>query len=305
MNIRPLLVSLILLAPSALKAQMISPKTGGVYTTPVNINVQLTNGCLINQLFLYKYRTDAAGVEHLEYFRTGPVLGNTTNAYVLNPDSGYWNLSCDDYNLKVAYTLDGTNYSVAWSGKIRILTDRATITIKYPTPQSVLIRGQAVNIRWDALTKPGQEGMSLSLITPDHNNASTVAELGLNGETPVTNQFAWTVVTNTSYNGGTVQVPDGYYILQVMPANSYGMSQVGFAIDSQQTIQPNLAVTDAADNISIAVNADQFPTRFWTLQRSDDFVNWIDTTNTAVWNGLSFTVPKTLGNQFFRAKSVP
>ena len=284
---------------------MVSPNTGNVYTTPTSINVQLTNGCLINQVFIYKYRTDDSGVEHLEYFRTGPAQGNVTNQYTLNPDSGYWLLPCGDYSIKVAYTLDGSTYQSVMSGKIRILTDTASITVRYPTIRSVLVRGDIVNIRWDAITKPGNEGMILSLTTPNGDSGDNVADLDITGDTMATNQFSWMVMTNTSYEDGRIPVPDGSYVLSIMPANSGGLAEVEFQIDSQATIQPVLITTSSGGQLNIDIGVNQAISRFWTLQSSSNLVDWVDMTNAPVWQGGSFSVPETLGKQFFRAQAVP
>ena len=302
---KALLVMVIAVAPLVLMAQLVSPHIGGVYITPTNIPIQLTNGCLIHQVVAYKYRIDTAGAEHLEYCKSGPLMQDTTNQFALNPDSGNWLLFCGDYSFKVIYSLDGSNYQAVMTEKVRVLTDRATIIVRYPSIRSVLVRGDVVTIKWDAITKPGNEGMVLSLVTPDGDSGFSVAELGINGDTLVTNQFTWTVVTNTSYWEGAVSVSDGTYGLQVIPASSYGMGSTSFQIDSEQTIPPTLETTNTGRQLAVIVGVHQAMGRFWSLQSSTNLTDWFDMTNTPVWQGGVFSVPQDLGHQFFRSKVVP
>lgn len=292
----------IFLAPNQVSAQMISPQQGETYTTPTIIEVSLTNGCLLNNVRLYKYRTDAQGVEQREYF-SQVVLGNLTNVYQLNPYGPSFHCSCGDYDVVATYTLNGgATYQQVASGRITIFTDTASITIREPTYRTVAVRGTYMTVCWDIIAKPGKEGVAVGLITPDGASMANIAGLQISGDAPVfTNQFTWQVFTNTSLNAGGVPLPDGTYELQIVPLETGGSGLVPFIITAEPTTAPTTSIENLGHESKVSVASGQTVGRFWQIESSRDMKVWT-ATDQIVYEGGSAFFTNSPSYQFFRAR---
>lgn len=296
--------------PLTTSSQLVSPAAGVTYSTPTNIIVQIGAGYLISQVHLYRYRTDISGAEHREYFQVSGPLGNTNNVYYLNPSAAPWVLSCGDYDIEVTYTADGITYQSATSGKLRILTDRATINITYPTIRSVIHRGQNITIAWESMTKPENAAMLVCLLTPNGDGCFTYPELDLSNGVGVTNMLPWQVFTNQSVSNSTLELPRGEYILSVFPANEQGQAGWGsastyFRIDDEETQPVSLSCTPSGNMVNVKVHGNQEMSRFWTLEQSSDLEHWYPAFAFPVTQGGTLSAPRTNAMAFFRAVVVP